>query len=193
MSSEKLPSIPGIRAGNGRISLQDQLIQTMASVELLCTRVTTVERDQSDSTKMLEHIHRTCADIASKVAELQAQIRDDMSDICRKLTEQRKDLQDICTIRHEALDKRFEHLEKSDDRVFGQVQEMGEITKVKYIQELQRQLQEEKSNRKTVEKRSFEWRKFWVAALVAVMSAIVSGYVVHRLTASSSIVVPAHK
>jgi hypothetical protein len=146
---------------------------------------------------MLEHIHRTCADIATKVVSLQERLSDEIADLGRKMLEQRKDMQDICAIRHEHVDKQFQVLQKQDERTFGQVQqslnqvqEMGEITKVRYIQELQRQLRVQHDVVAETCKQSFAWRKLWISALIALISAIASGYSVHSLTSKPAVVAP---
>jgi hypothetical protein len=160
-----------------RLSIQDQVLQQAIDIERLNERVAAIDRNQSDSLRLLEKILQANTDVANHLAALDAKLGTHMDDVARRFAEQRKDLGDICTLRHEQVDRRFEGLERKDERVGEQIQQMGEITKIRYIKQLQAELKKQDVQIREKESRQHGWRKYWVSTVVGLVAAIITAFV----------------
>lgn len=152
-------------------------------IEALDRVVTDLRQDSLTNSETLGKLLAVSQRTVDQVFQLDSKLDKHMDMLQCKFLDMQKQFSDICSIRHTTLDSKISLLESRGDKVEDswqrfkdkKLEDMGEITKSVYISSLLKQIEGKDSLLAEVNRRKFEWKKYWVSVVVTLTISILSG------------------
>jgi hypothetical protein len=103
----------------------------------------------------------------------------------RRFAEMRVDQDRVCALKHGALEQRIGTFEQGKMEIAKKFEDMGEITKITYLHNLESQRDAALKEVATMETRKFEWKKLYFGAMIGIVSLVLGSALTYAVSAAS--------
>lgn len=103
----------------------------------------------------------------------------------RRFAELRVDQDRVCALKHGALEQRIGSVEQGKVEIAKKFEDMGEITKITYLHNLEAQRDTALSEVAAMQTRKFEWKKLYFGAVIGLISLVVGAALTYAVGSAS--------
>lgn len=148
--------------------------------------LTAYKESNGEIAEMFGKIMAATTHAADQVVALDGTVKSLSTQVDRRLTEMKINQDGICALKHGALEQRLLNVEHTKEAITKRVEDMGDVTKVTYIRQLEAERDEAKKAAEQVvadvKTRKFEWSKIIFTSVIALLVAVASVLGTYALT-----------
>jgi len=138
-----------------------------------------------DIAEMFGKIMAATTHTADQTVAFDSTLKAHAAQVDRRFAEMRMDQDRVCALKHGALEHRMGTVEQGKVEIAKKFEDMGEITKITYIHNLEAQRDTALNAISAKDNRRFEWKKLYFGAIIGLVSLVVGAALTYAVGAAS--------